>query len=298
MYGIDLQRYVSKRLRYAAFIPFSKHQRPMLLDLNTLPRLPPPQIPIESQLTGLVMERRRHLRKPWHAHRMPQIHRTADVLIHLQVPRYKCKRAHEISRPPGGSVGFRGVDGVVTRRLDGGPHFGRFLERGTRRYSVDFALCIGRGGCGAEGLELRFEVVEGGGCCGSGAGHCSCDGCFKGAKFYLFLAAKGFFGVFKEGADACAEGLEDFERCGGWVVFGVRDFLVKDYVVFFGFWIIVRDRGDDVFYCGAQGAFAGLIRFIPFGSFCGIGRRGRAVFAGAGGEKDEVGLDLVHIAGV
>lgn len=63
--------------------------------------LPPPQIPVKSQLSRLRMERRRHLSKARLTDRMSQVHRRANILVDLQISWDKCKCCHEVSWSPG-----------------------------------------------------------------------------------------------------------------------------------------------------------------------------------------------------
>ena len=50
---------------------------------------------------------------------MSQIHRAANILIDLQIPRYEGEGAHERPRSPGRGVRLRHVDGVFARGLEG-----------------------------------------------------------------------------------------------------------------------------------------------------------------------------------
>lgn len=82
-----------------------------LMQCNTNPicydtSLPPPQIPIMSQRIQFRTIGRRHLSQPRPRNRMPYVNSTADLMMHLQIPRHERERRHPFSRPPWRGVGL------------------------------------------------------------------------------------------------------------------------------------------------------------------------------------------------
>ena len=77
-------------------------------------RLPPSQIPIKRQTILLNIKWGRYLSHSRPRHRMPQIDRTADLMMHLQIPRHERKRAHVLPGPPGCRIRFARIDGVLS----------------------------------------------------------------------------------------------------------------------------------------------------------------------------------------
>lgn len=81
--------------------------------------LPPPQIPHKRRPINRIRIRRRHLRPPGLRHGMSQVHRSTNILIHLQIARDEREGTHVVPRPPGGSVRFQTIYWVFVHLVQG-----------------------------------------------------------------------------------------------------------------------------------------------------------------------------------
>lgn len=222
---------------------------------------------------------------------MPQIHRGADILIHLQIPRDERERAHIVSGPPrrrvrGGGVApvpGAGVLGLEAQLVEGLAHLLEVV--GGEEGLLDGVGGARRGRHGAprelgfEEVELRVEGGEGFGAGGAPEADGFFDGLAEGAEFLLVLCADL---LGEDAVHVGHHGLELLLELGGGGLFALSG-----------------GEGGLVVLAGCLAA-GGLALLCALGGalFGDAAGGGGALLGRARGEHDAAGLDLEHIPGV